>query len=383
MKRGSININDTFNTDRGFIIIKELLPYKCGNNKIFIAECSICSNDKELWSYGSITYMTDEFNRKKVKCSCRIPKIKYTTKQKRILVDRLATSLNLTYSYPRKGHVKLVNNLTKYSKVISIDRFIEKEGIDKLINTVPMVCGRTIDEQVNRIIAVHPSYRDINIVDKDYITFRCKVCDVDKYSILDENIFTSNLKNLLSGRTICRCSDSYQKTFKRLSMEIEEVLEHNNFSFGMFSGNSNRVIWECGNCKCENNTSAANLLKGRGCSSCNRHGFKNNKEAWLYVVKLKNKDKYFYKIGKTNNEDWKERLDIQRRKGGGELVETLLVYKTIGYTISDVENRVKASLSCFENVPRNLHPDGFSECFFIEEEDLAYMMKCIVKEVMG
>ncbi len=123
---------------------------------------------------------------------------------------------------------------------------------------------------------------------KKLIEVQCKKC---------LNISNVKPNNLLNGSGCAYCSGTKKKTTK----EVQELLSRRGISLlGTFKGNKYNYDFSCDDCFTLWNTSAHNVLQGSGCPSCATSGFDKNKPAYVYYLRVG--DREAYKIGITNRE---------------------------------------------------------------------------------
>lgn len=121
----------------GTVTVKECLGGK-GNKRKYILECNLCSLDKELWPYGSLTTTKSNFQNidRPVNCGCNPSKTLHSEKQVLVLIKRLCKEKNLTFEgwyggeYSNKRDTRMLLRCPEHglSDNTRVDKFLIREG---------------------------------------------------------------------------------------------------------------------------------------------------------------------------------------------------------------------------------------------------------------
>jgi len=124
---------------------------------------------------------------------------------------------------------------------------------------------------------------------------------------------------------------------------IKNAIENHGYKYDYskveYICNKASVIIICKNCGYEFSQIASSHMRGQGCPSCSPGGFKNEKPAILYYLRVKqpfNTDKFLYKIGITN-------LTVEERFSGIDMqsIETLKTWEfPIGHSAKFAEKLI-------------------------------------------
>jgi hypothetical protein len=103
-------------------------------------------------------------------------------------------------------------------------------------------------------------------------------------------------------------------------------------------------------------------LRGSGCPGCAVYGFNTELPAILYYLKIKHTNKYFYKIGITNN-DVKSRF---RKEAINKIVDYIEIYFEKGKDALVIEQNILKKHSKYINPNYIILKDGNTEIFNID-----------------
>jgi hypothetical protein len=141
-------------------------------------------------------------------------------------------------------------------------------------------------EADNRTVRLVGEYTN----NKTRTQFLCLVCDYE---------WPATPKKVLIG-TGCPCCNDSTLSFE----EVNTRLEKDNRTVrlvGEYKNCQTKTQFLCLVCDHRWNALPNKVLLGTGCPACAKSGFKPEKPAWLYYIKILHEGWYYYKIGITNN----------------------------------------------------------------------------------
>lgn len=119
-------------------------------------------------------------------------------------------------------------------------------------------------------------------------------------------------------------------------------------------------------------------LRGSGCPGCADYGFNTELPAILYYLKIKHSNKFYYKIGITNN-DVKRRF---RKEALSKIVDYIEISFTKGRDALVIEQNILKKYSKYINANNPILKDGNTEIFSIDVLDFAKLKKS-EKEILN
>ena len=367
---------------------------------VWIATCSVCSRDNELFPYGSIRVSPSELSVSgKLSCGCsKAPRL--TERQNKVIVERECA---------KRGY-KFINWAGKYegvnkTKILIFDLQTNMEGTVSSISS--FLSGQDSLTRKGKAREAKLKSDDFYIaefmqtgkyvdgtkfsrVDKACNTGRyvywkrfCPVCAEDNYTKLGlcDGVFDGRYEALKKGHLNCRCNPSaYSWTDEQNEVRLQELAEIEKAKFLSWcqetfekSQSQKKFIWLCEDGHV-NKTSVTNFLRGRRCSDpvcryrnsaeTNRFGFYENRENdidFLYIIELSNNTERFIKIGRSFN--LQERLAVIGRKYSTSVVA---IRQGIHSEIFCLEQHLHASLRNYHYVPNIPFKGGINECFSVD-----------------
>lgn len=370
------------------------------NSVVWIATCSVCSRDNELFPYGSIRVSPSEMSVSgKLSCGCsKAPRL--TERQNRVIVER---------ECDKRGY-KFINWVGKYegvnkTKILIFDLQTNMEGTISSISSFLsgrdsltrkekareaklksddfyiaefMQTGKYVDgTKFSRVAKVCNAGRYV------YWKRFCPACFEDKYTKLGlcDGVFEGRYEAFKKGYLNCRCNPSaYSWTDIQNEVRLQELAEIENAKFLSWcpetsekSQSQKKFIWMCEDGHI-NKTSVTNFVRGRRCSDpvcryrnlaeTNRFGFYDNRKNdidFLYIIELSNNTERFIKIGRSFN--LQERLTEIGRKYN---VSVVAIHQGIHSEIFSLEQHLHASLRYYHYVPTIPFKGGINECFSVD-----------------
>jgi hypothetical protein len=337
-------IGTTFPTPKGGVLtVVGVDKVKRGSNARFILECSICSQDKELFPER---FLSEKGNliEGKVPCGCgasvRWDETQYIIKIKRECEKR---------GYEFKGWVsnfkgvytklKLYNPVTENEwYTTNIDKFLNDGNGDPVEGREKTVEGSLKGDDVHIEAFMKTGVflkgtiftRNKERVDSrgsySYWDVTCPECSNDVYfqNKLCNGVFTSYVGTLKLGQQPCRCGKSFRWTKEQRKFKIKNTLEKEcstwdgwvNLEVGYENAKS-KFKWICQKghfC----NTSVNNFISGKRCKTCamlesSCYGYykdKTQEKDFLYVYIFKGLP--YIKVGRTFEPDRRLKENQQR-----------------------------------------------------------------------
>lgn len=182
-------------------------------------------------------------------------------------------------------------------------------------------------------------------------------------------------------RGIAHCGVCFGKLL-RSTEEFTEMATHihkgkYDYSLVNYTGSKEYVSIKCNECHNVFSQQPYAHMTGRGCPSCGKYGYQQNKPGYFYIQKLtsiSDENDVIYKIGITG--DLIRRIDEQSRHSNyiHEFIRT--EYFEDGHKPRELETEVKRSIQCGMITEAELS-DGFSET--ISTEDVYEVHKIVNK----
>lgn len=378
-KGGILKVTESFKTDT--------------DRKLYILECSVCSEDKELFPYGSIVKDKAGLLKGSVSCGCsKSPKWKdwqWIIKIKRecgirgyifhgFAEEFHGNTTKLDLENPRTGNRWKNCHIANFfnGKGDPLDYTTAQRGTSSYIREFTTL----FPEDSFFFRSDRRDYRG----KRPYWVYICPVCSKDKYvkNNLCTGVFESLSGSLKIGRKPCRCSPTYKRWTKE--QKIFDLDEANLKYIKVYKGKRNYwyVDWICekGNI---NSTPHKDYIEGRRCSCCTSTGFNKELPANFYLVKWVCKGVRYLKYGITNK-DVEDRLYQQKWKTeGGEYEILYTVYFEYGCYAEDLEKLMDFYFRYDNGVDKEIMPDGYTETIpyscenvrFIEDKANYYKKK--------
>lgn len=382
-------IGSTFPTPAGGTLTVKESYVNSSNRKRFICECSICSEDEELWPYGSINSPKYNLEHNNIPCGCSKPRWKEW--QWDIKVKRYCEEVDyefLGWAEEFKGDktkVKLFNPKTGNTwGSTSAGKLLSGQGDPK---TPHYLSQRKPDHYYVDMFMSSGKFPKGTKFSRDNVTkdkFDCYSywdveCPVCKEDIFSQNGFSYTFKasntSLRDGALPCRCYKGYTKTEGEMRFIIESICKEEGHTFIDFSDNyttvkESSVIWNCSEGhSCE--TNLYDFTKGVRCRSCYdnipraQNGYyktRTEEDDWLYVLLFTREEDSFIKVGRTFVKTVRPREMDLLYKTDSKQVKCLLRVLSCHENIWNLEQKI---LDKFKRDFRYFHNSEFkgsSEC---------------------
>lgn len=364
-----------FTTPKGGILTAKQINTK-GKDPRYICECSLCSEDKELFPYGSIVGSRSRLINGGCPCGCgRNPR--WSEEQNIVRVTRKCKERGYTfhgwygeYKGSRKTYLDLYNPETNNRwKTATIDNFLRGMG-DPLegINNRRKLRTKDVKYHVNcfREAGFSDGYnfwksdRKNNKGWCNHWNYTCPACSNDEYvkAGVCTGVFESTRNNLRAGKKACRCSKSYRWTQEQREYQIKKVCEEEGLTFvgwrGQYKNSNSKFNWLCEkNHNCS--TSIDKFLSGRRCKDCgilktkensqgNGYGYypdRVNEKDYLYILNFNGR---YIKVGRSFNLHQRFNQLAIKSKIAREDTKILKIYTSNHQIVYDTEQWLHSEL---------------------------------------
>lgn len=349
-------IGTTFPTHKGGVLtVTGVVGKSSSNNAIFSLECSICSEDQELWKEGSITSSKGGLVKGSIPCGCGKPK--WTEEQAKIRVKRECITRGYNF-HGWYGEYKGLETKLDLENPITVNRW-QSTNINSFFNGTgdPVVAKESVrqaalisDKQhIEEFIKAgftegYKFWRSARLNKmgyKSYWNYTCSNCSSDEYveAGLCSGVFESLVSRMKAGNKPCRCGETFRWKQEHREYQIKKVCKEEGLIFtgweGEYKNAFSKFNWVCSEGHdCE--TTIDNFLtKGSRCIACKKikqrangigYGYyphRTEEKDHLYVIRFK-KDSVI-KVGRAF--DVNERLQVQSTS----------LLKISNHSINDIE----------------------------------------------
>ncbi|MCT7632104.1 hypothetical protein [Aliarcobacter butzleri] len=218
---------------------------------------------------------------------------------------------------------------------------------NKLLNT---------NEVINSFKLIHGDKYDysnsIYINAKTQIEIKCNKCSLIFFQTPNGHKKQGNFCPSCSGKQISN----------REIIDRFKIIHGNKYDYSKVKYVSayKKIEIKCNSCLKTFFQSPMNHEKGNNCPFCSKTGFKKDKEAILYYLKLKtDNDQILYKLGVTN-------LTLNKRFGSQlkYLIPLLIMKFNIGSSAYDLEQKILLKNKQYKYIGNSILKNGNSELFF-------------------
>ncbi len=369
-------VGKTIDHDKGTITIKTCIGTN-GTVSEFIAECNVCSQDKELWPYGSLVYDIVNINRKELLCGCARSTL-WTGRQLEVLINRNLSGGNLKFigwcggSFKNKDTKMILSSEGEPDWKITMVNFrkqvtpVFSKGYKKNLR----IQKNIRDLKSLSLLPEHYEYVYDGTSSKDYGVV-CKVCDSDPmFKTLGSKTYLTKLSPLKDGRLPCRCSPTY--SYSQQEWELRLTSEFNKRKIYIpdlpDKLNSRTMLdWVCSNGH-ECTTRVGAIVQGVGCPECSESGgstygyyrLRVDEEDCLYLIRFESPcgKEVFYKVGRSFN--LKSRMAHMKKYYNLKLVST---FKGKHQEVYDLEQRLHSLVKDKVHFVQEYFNGCVDECF--------------------
>lgn len=249
----------------------------------YLCSCSICSEDKDMFPYGSISMTKDSLERGGLPCGCNI-RYRYNERQTLLMAERMCMARDyilhgVSSRRSPNGNLKTFIDITckltdGRKKEMPLANFRMGRDIQQrssLLKTgVPLL---TEIDQVHNLKEKFPNYRNLKMKREPDNTWviTCPVCSTDTMSGLDitHSAFRTDVIRLRAGVSICRCNRALNKEEQTTLIKATLIKEGATFISwsGIIIGNNEQYSYVCkGGHSC--NSTYGNFAQGKRCKLC-------------------------------------------------------------------------------------------------------------------
>ena len=365
-------IGSTFTTPSGGVLnVVGKLPKIKGKIVKYTVECSLCSEDKELFP-ETFSVVKGSLAAGSVPCGCAT-NYRWSKEQNIIRIKRECDKREykfLGFYGKYKGlstKLKLYNPVTNNNwHTTSINNLLRGRG-DPMQKGINIKSARTLPDDIHRTDFINAGFHTEDKFTRNatkktkqgkypYWDFECHICSNDKYvkAGLCSGIFTSSVNNLKAGKKPCRCSEYYRWTKKQREYQIKNICEEEGLTFlgwcnTFINCKEARFNWVCKEGHlCENTAVDGFINNGNRCKTCrNLQGEGNGyyperagEQDFLYVMDVISRS---IKVGRSFN------VEDRRRgvKSSGKLAvkpKVLQVYTATHEVVYNTEQMILTEL---------------------------------------
>lgn len=343
----------------------------------YVCICSVCSEDSELWPYGSIETAKCSLAIGMFSCGCASI-VKWKEWQYVIRMKRLCGELGYTFigwSGAFKGAKTLVAFVNKDERVNPL-KIISYVNINKLTggakdpNQFPITISENSSKELNLITLYKNLPKGVQLRRSEknewygntYIDYHCPICADDKFSRetnSDGWFIGASYHRLSKGELPCRCSVGFARSEGYARWEINEGLSSIKGKIICTDTDKIRsgslVFWECKH-RNINTTRVSYIREGVFTCKCDKT------TSTLYLVRWTVDDLVFFKYGRTSMFDPYIRFNKQRSSATPKEQISYEVVSLFVGSYSNVvtcEGKIKKIYNNF--VDKILFPDGYTE----------------------
>ena len=316
-------IGKSFTTPKGGLLtVTEVTKGRFkGDHCRYILECSICSQDEELWPYGSIECYKRNLQKSRVPCGCsRNPK--WGKWQHEIRIKRLALEIGYIFlgfkgNYQGNTTEIILCDATGNELIYrTIANFLANGLNIKNRCTKDKISGEKFLKRVRILnqkgyLVEGTQYRADG---EDRLWVICPICREDDYSKIGgfPHEFSASYGNLKLGVIPCRCSKAYRWSREEREFLIKRMLCEKGAAFKGwiedFTNNNSRFLFYCGKGHIRD-ISLRSFLRGNFCKDCsdkeviNGNGYypeRKHEQDSLYVIMF---GEDYIKVGRSFNVD--------------------------------------------------------------------------------
>lgn len=314
-------INSIFKTRKGgTLTVTGVSKIKHSKDKYYKVECSLCSQDQELFPEG---FVATKANLKsgKIPCGCS-SKYLWGEDQRIVQIKRLCKDKGYIFNgwvdgiYKKSStRIKLFNPVTNNKWEPLLNNFILGRGdplLPKFNNTAVMIRNFNNINPYTKDFTLWRSNRKDSRGRRNFWYYSCPHCLKDEYCKegLCDGIFEIHTSTLMNGGLACRCSTK-GLTLSQMEYKLYKICNKERLIF--LGSDKNNVFWRCGSAH-TNVTTISNFLHGNRCNTCKSiktkrsdaiNGFfpeRSQEQDNLYILRF---DTEYIKIGRS--------FDVERR----------------------------------------------------------------------
>jgi len=375
---------------------------KIDNKYEYILECSICSEDTELFPYGTFTsYRIDNLEKGASVCNCS----PYSWKDWQCLIrlrrcceEEPYEILGFVGEFKSCNKTKVVFKNTRDNYIcrnVTISSFLggcrgERDGRKQSRTTkqygVTVWLGRFFNSGKFKIGTIFGRLDRVGLDNRQiFWGYWCPECSNDEYvqNGLCSGIFEGAQGDLVKGQLSCRCGNYYWNQQQR-EYQINKILAERNQ--GVFIGwvsekgyknSQSKFKWECSTCKYGNTSQTYRFLsEGQLCRGCHTTGgFAPNHQGYFYLYSWYGFGYEFYKFGITNRTP---EIRAKEQYSVGQLDYNKIICHLFknGYIAKELEKMVSDTIDT-KICPKQWLPDGYTETTSATKENLNIILNLL------
>ena len=389
---------EIFSTKSGSVLEVKEVSHKTNYIKSYILTCSVCSKDKELWPYGSITSTKGSLMKGSLPCGCtrspRWSEDQWMVKILRVCEERDITFIGVAEKWRGKEtKLKLKNNTTgnvwestTVNGLVNRGKGDPMEGIRRRNHSRTREVGEMIQcfEGSGNFISGCEFHRIFTGKGRGLWEFVCPICKFDNFvtSCGSPSSFITLGSTLLAGCLPCRCSKGYKWNKKEQIYRVEEFLKDRGDLFinevHPYKGSKTDILWFSQDCGHKNISSINKILGGQRCSTCHKGGYSKGHRGVFYITRWVFDEGSYLKYGITNVDARSRCLRHKRGSLGDPHFEILHEFSSDnGEDAALCESKVKLEFSSEVGCERELLPEGFTETVKDTPENLNMILQII------
>lgn len=363
-------VGTTFKTSKGGILTVTGVAGKIGsNNAVFTLECSVCSEDKELFPDGTITSVKVSLLEGSVPCDCA-KKRKWTPEQDLILVNRLLTEkmphLKAVATIEEKGKdrkfILECNVCSKDAELWPLGCIISTKG-NLVVGQIPCGCSknpRWTQSQYETLVkceCLQRSYEFLGFVDG----YRGHKTYLRLHNPHNGNTWNTTINDFLNNNSGCPLEAGLKRwTAQEREGQINNVFKIEGGEFigwkdGRYKNCYSKFNWLCSeghSCI----TSVSNFLNGgKRCTTCVKikqreegrmHGYypaRKDEQDNLYIIYFKKGD--YIKVGRSFDVDRRIKELLKPSNHKRNEIEILSIYTGKHQDVYDTEQWIHEELT--------------------------------------
>ena len=360
---------------------------RSGDKTMYVMVCSFCSEDTELFPYGSIVQTKDRILKGSFNCGCCRPR--WNEMQYKILVKRICKEND--YSFlgwhgefkGNKTKLLLKNNKTSYHwNTTDINKLFlgRKDPSERGVRT-GITRSLPIDILSDRLFRSGRFLEGTIFCQRSKpktCLYRCPKCSVDEYvsAGVCSGVFSISYDKS-EVHLSCRCSKAYRWTQDQRKLQIQLLMGRGEeFLYWDTESpkNKQKFFWRCKEGHTVKTGVTAFVCNGNRCRKCAKHGYSIDKAGWFYLVRWYDTEFSTLKYGITNQTDFETRIKDQSK---GTLLKYDVIFATRfidGSIPLEVEDHVKAHFGTKGFCDKSIFKDGFTETIEECKENIDFIV---------
>ncbi|WNO47268.1 hypothetical protein [Vibrio phage vB_VibM_10AMN] len=361
-------IGTQFETDNGSTLTVTDVSHKQGSSAVFTLECSVCSRDKELFPYGSITSTKSGLVRGRVPCSCSNSP-KWAPEQDLILTNRFLAEkmphLKAVDSIKEKGkNRKFIleceicsqdTELWPYGSIESVKGHLMEGKVPCSCSKIPKWTQSQFETLINRR-CLEKDYEFLGFVGE----WKGQYTYLRLHNPKNGNAWQTTITNFLNNGSGCPLEASRKRwTEQEREQQINDVFAVEGGIFvgwiGEYKNCYSKFYWLC-NSRHPCETSVNHFLNGGSrCTRCTKIKQREDGSFYGYYPKRIQETDYLYiihfkkggyiKVGRSFNIEKRLKELLKASDHNHNEIEILLVYTGKHQNVYDTEQWIHEELT--------------------------------------